>query len=425
MFPERNPTKSGYWLSKMTNPWQKPLQSITDVLVIGCGISGASIVHHLVQLSPNTDIVVMEARQLSGGATGRNGGLLWPSMPDRWSTLVQTYGMSESKRMLEFSLENCKQMQQFCDQLDTNDPLYPHLHQFKDGALHLMDSKEDFEIWKQEIANMKQNGGVLDIDTWTTEQVVEKLGPLGKHYYGAVHDKLAFRIRPAYFVYHLMKQAVQKGSVNVHTECLVQSVKKDGDVFVVKSGHGEIRAKKVVYCTNAYTDALVKYKIKPIRNQVIVTEPLTYMFDIGVTANSGYEYFSQREDGRIILGGMRYLAPNSDVGNGDDAHLNEKVSKGLRHYLKEQFPRLATEVQEEWAGIMGWTEDKLPLVGGIPNRPGEYIVAGFSGHGMPRAHLSAKACVQEMLGLEMDPYFPMSFHARTPRISKGSFKSTL
>ena len=45
---------------------------------------------------------------------------------------------------------------------------------------------------------------------------------------------------------------------------------------------------------------------------------------------------------------------------------------------------------------MGYTSDGFPFVGEVPGQPEQYICAGFSGHGMPQAFLSAKA-VAEMV----------------------------
>jgi glycine/D-amino acid oxidase-like deaminating enzyme len=40
---------------------------------------------------------------------------------------------------------------------------------------------------------------------------------------------------------------------------------------------------------------------------------------------------------------------------------------------------------------MGYTNDGFPFVGDLPDKPGQYICAGFNGHGMPQVFLSAKA----------------------------------
>lgn len=39
---------------------------------------------------------------------------------------------------------------------------------------------------------------------------------------------------------------------------------------------------------------------------------------------------------------------------------------------------------------MGYSTDSLPHVGQVPGRPGQFILAGFTGHGMPQAYLSGK-----------------------------------
>lgn len=39
---------------------------------------------------------------------------------------------------------------------------------------------------------------------------------------------------------------------------------------------------------------------------------------------------------------------------------------------------------------MGYSADWMPHVGPVPNKPGQYIIAGFTGHGMPQIFLSAK-----------------------------------
>lgn len=43
---------------------------------------------------------------------------------------------------------------------------------------------------------------------------------------------------------------------------------------------------------------------------------------------------------------------------------------------------------------MGWSSDFMPHVGDVPGKPGQTILAGFSGHGMPLILLSAKGVVQ-------------------------------
>ena len=52
-------------------------------------------------------------------------------------------------------------------------------------------------------------------------------------------------------------------------------------------------------------------------------------------------------------------------------------------------------MEYEWSGVMCYTPDGQPLVGALPGRPGEYIAAGYTGHGMPLAFM-AGCCVAEL-----------------------------
>lgn len=39
---------------------------------------------------------------------------------------------------------------------------------------------------------------------------------------------------------------------------------------------------------------------------------------------------------------------------------------------------------------MGYSTDNCPFIGALPGRSNQFVVAGFTGHGMPQVFLSAK-----------------------------------
>lgn len=43
---------------------------------------------------------------------------------------------------------------------------------------------------------------------------------------------------------------------------------------------------------------------------------------------------------------------------------------------------------------MAFSSDFMPYVGEVPDKPGQMVLAGFSGHGMPLILLTAKAVAQ-------------------------------
>jgi hypothetical protein len=74
--PLPNPTTS-YWqdppdeIANLRST--KHLPGHVDYIIIGSGISGASIAYNLIKKKPNSSILMLEARQACSGATGRNG----------------------------------------------------------------------------------------------------------------------------------------------------------------------------------------------------------------------------------------------------------------------------------------------------------------------------------------------------------------
>jgi len=82
---------------------------------------------------------------------------------------------------------------------------------------------------------------------------------------------------------------------------------------------------------------------------------------------------------------------------GTDEELNttiqaelERVAQGL---CGEPVP-----IDYRWSGIMGFTRDRLPLVGTVPERKDIAIAAGYSGHGLAMAFNASRHAVHMLLG---------------------------
>jgi hypothetical protein len=74
--PRHNPIQS-YWQDPpdeiadcRTTP---DLPEEADLVIVGAGVSGASIAYNLLSSDPGLNIVLLEARQAASGASGRNG----------------------------------------------------------------------------------------------------------------------------------------------------------------------------------------------------------------------------------------------------------------------------------------------------------------------------------------------------------------
>ncbi|KAL2919210.1 hypothetical protein HK105_200853 [Polyrhizophydium stewartii] len=431
--PRPSPPPSRYWLAGVTGalPAVLPPPAAADIVIVGAGISGASVALGVarrlaakVATAAPTSVLLLDARDVAGGATGRNGGLMWPGLPDTWEALVAKYGVAVTKDLLRFDLDNCRAMEEAARDAPTDPALDPCMFKFAGGGINILNTQSEFDAWAKNIDDMRR-GGCPDwgVSLWDSAELAKHL-PNVANAVGAVHNTHAWRVRSGRLTLHLLRKAFalahDSGALSMafSPRTAVERVEPpsagtSGPVRLLTS-QGAIAAKTVVYCTNAYTPSLFpEVDITPIKNQVVVTDRIKRIpFDFAIKSHSGYNYVSPREDSRIVVGGMRYLVDTYEVGNDDDANLHPAVSAGLAEYVPTNLPELepaesrelggsqTVGVAEEWAGIMGFTSSQMPLVGQIPDRPGELICAGFSGHGIARACLCGKAVADMALGID-------------------------
>lgn len=164
----------------------------------------------------------------------------------------------------------------------------------------------------------------------------------------------ACHLWPYKLVLHLLKIAVSRG-VNLQTHTPVSEVSATPDPStgrwtVVTQSRGSIRAKKVVYATNAYTAALAPQyagKIVPVRgicSRIIMPKdkpaphlPNTYSLRWSAAL---YDYLIPRPDGSIIAGGARrdYLSdPKNWYNNVDDSQLIDFAKHYFDGYMQRRF----------------------------------------------------------------------------------------
>lgn len=234
---------------------------------------------------------------------------------------------------------------------------------------------------------------------------------------GAVVSDVAARLWPYKLVTWIWERLLATPKLNLQTHTPVSSITSSGhETWNIHTERGIVEAKKVVLATNAYTSHLLPQMVDlivPCRGQMSALLPgLGFSGSHRTRTNFGFvgprmdDYLIQRPDdtsAHLMFGGGRSYGPS--LGITDDKDVDEKVAR----YLRTALPRLLVSGQEdkeeqeltathEWTGIMGFSRDNLPWVGEVPESPGLFVLAGYTGHGMPNAWLCGKSVATMVLG---------------------------
>lgn len=164
----------------------------------------------------------------------------------------------------------------------------------------------------------------------------------------------ACHLWPYKLVMHLLAIAVSRGvNLQTHTPVAEVSAAPDpstGRWTVTTKSRGAIKAKQVIFATNAYTAGLLSEysgRIVPVRGmccRIVTPEdkssphlPNTYSLR---WSSNIYDYMIPRPDGSIILGGGRagYLADlNKWYNVTDDSQLVESAKRHFDGYMQRHF----------------------------------------------------------------------------------------
>lgn len=216
--------------------------------------------------------------------------------------------------------------------------------------------------------------------------------------------------------------------------------------YLVRTSRGSIRAKNIIHCTNGYSSNLIPGlvgNLYPLRG-TMSTQNLGPAFpraghemswsqvSLGTyDAKTGHIhlglYYAQQnaKTGVMFLGGesqsLRGLLTSDDSNVADDAR--QTLTSAAPKIWKDAAPAKASNV---WSGIMGFTADGVPIVGKLPHNltgrsgSGEWIAAGFNGHGMDKCWLTGEAIARMVLGETDLPGFPKAYLLSDDRMKSWS-----
>ncbi|KAI1422208.1 FAD dependent oxidoreductase [Xylaria sp. FL1777] len=375
-----------------------------DIVIIGAGFAGAALAYYLLKDSSTSklSITILEAREACSGATGRNAGHLRPDIFNGAATHMKEHGLDVANEVAHFELENAEALTDLIKSEGIDCDFTP----LTSGSVFVNETQaaDAKALWDD---MLEKGSPALKHVTYHGPEDAEKAS--GVQGAVALYTFPAAVLWPYKMVMHLLAAAVAAG-VNLQTHTPVRSVSQEADsegYWTLETERGNIKAKRVVFATNAYTSGLLpEYAdiIVPTRAicaRIAATAsqgppPLPSCGVVSKSPNSADSYWGARPDGSFIVGSPTSYRDKPELyrNNFDDASLIEPAIPFFQQWARNNFvgwERAETKIENVWTGIMGYTSDDLPHVGTVPRKTGLYICAGFIGHGMPNVLLCAKA----------------------------------
>ena len=403
--PVANPVRS-FWNAHprpLDNHRTTPtLPSTCDVLIVGAGFAGVATAYHLLQEEPSLSVVLLEARGVCSGASGRNGGHVKPDTYFNVPKYAEMFGLEEAAKLAAFEASNVRAVKDLVEREGLDCDF--HLTRAVDVYLDAQHARQTEAAYRKLI-----EPGAVDLSDvqLVPESDAERVS-------GVKGARCAFtftaaHLWPAKMVHQLLEKLLKKG-LNLQTNTPVDSVSSSPDAdgrWTVHTDRGAVHASKVIYATNGYTASILpeyKDRIVPVRGICSrIASPhgpntphLVNTYGIRFDARNN-DYLIPRADGSIIVGGARQrFWHNKDrwFDNVRDDELVEEAVSYFDGYMQRHFrgwEGSQAKVTDVWTGVMGYSSDFVPHIGEVPEKPGQFVIAGFSGHGMPEILLSSRA----------------------------------
>jgi len=357
-----------------------------DVCVVGAGITGLSAALNLAERGYK--VTVLEANLVGWGASGRSGGQMIFGFGCDMSVLEKSAGKTAAKAMWDMSVEAIDTLRQRVDQHQIQCDLQQgHLHAaIKPRQMH------ELEEWQ---ASLEKDYGYASLSLWNEQKVQSQMA--SERYIGGLYDTNSGHIHPLNYTLGLAKAALDAGVI-IYTDSSVTKVTRKSQANVCHTAQGQVTAKQVLFCGNAYMGKLVpeiSNKIMPVGTYIGATQPLGKERAEALIKNNMavadinfvLDYFRMSADYRMLFGGrVSYstLAPPN-------------LKNSMRQRMLKVFPQLEdVSMDYTWGGNVAITMNRGPHFGRVGKDL--YFAQGFSGHGIAATGLAGKLLAEAVAG---------------------------
>lgn len=370
------------------NPFPAPTRLegdlTADVVVIGGGYTGLSAALHAAEAG--FSVILLEARRIGWGASGRNGGQMIPGLRWQAGELVDRFGKDRARQLL--SLAN-----QASERVRGRIKRHAISCDLRHGHFLAAAKPSHLQHMRRELATLQ------DLLGYEGGEIVER-GEVGHHvasdgYFGGFYDANGGHLHPLNYALGLAEAALAAG-VRIFEASAVTGLDR-GDPVVATCAAGKVTARFGVLATDVEIEALDRdagRMTMQVANYNVATAPLSpeqaqaLMPSGAAIADSRFvlNYFRFSADNRLIFGGGERYSPRPP----------QDIAAFVRPYLEGVFPQLSgVGIDYCWGGMVGVSLNRLPQFG---RRGNVFHAHGWSGHGVLLTTLAGELIADAMRG---------------------------
>lgn len=354
--------------------------------VVGGGITGIQAAISAKKANPGWPVAVLERGPLPSGASTKNAGFACIGSLSEIADDIRNIGPDRTFALMERRFRGLALLREQAGNAALN---------YRHGGGYEVFRQQDQATW-EDAANVFDlaNAGVAVFsgveEAFRPCPPVPGMADLRSGFVSSLEGQLD----PGAMMQTLHRQALELG-VEIRTGWPVAAIEHTGQDYEISiRGLGSFRSDRVIVATNGFARQLLpELALRPVRNQVLITEPVpglgwegTFHYD------RGYVYFRNVGE-RVLLGGFRnHGGEEEETG---EFGQTDRVQSLLEAFLRDVIlPGREVVIAQRWSGILGVGESREPILEEVT--PGLVVAVRLGGMGVALGTLLGREAAEKL-----------------------------